>query len=89
MEQQMKLYSKKNCHLCDVAKMELEKVKTQTGRSYLEIDIYEDDELLEMYGLKIPVVQYKEEIIQYGQIDHHTIICFLNSETSFFQANGY
>ena len=88
MEQQLKLYSKKNCHLCEIAKMELEKVKNQTGCSYYEIDIYEDDELLEMYGLMIPVVQYKAEIIQYGQIDHHTIIRFLNNEISISQTNG-
>lgn len=75
----MTLYSKKNCHLCDVAKTELEKVKNKIGCSYEEIDIYESDELLELYGLMIPVVQYKGEIIQYGQITHHTIICFLNS----------
>lgn len=81
MEKQIKLYTKKNCHLCEVAKMELEVVKTQTGCSYLEIDIYENDELLEMYGLMIPVVQYKEEIIQYGQIDYRTITLFLNSKT--------
>ena len=68
--------------------MELEKVKNQTGCSYYEIDIYEDDELLEMYGLMIPVVQYKAEIIQYGQINHHTIISFLNNEISIFQTNG-
>ncbi|MBD3108549.1 glutaredoxin family protein [Bacillus sp. AGMB 02131] len=81
MKQQLTLYSKQNCHLCEVAKEELEKVKKQIGCSYEEIDIYENDELLELYGLMIPVVQYNGEIIQYGQITHHAITSFLNNGT--------
>jgi len=80
LEQHLQLYSKENCHLCDVAKEELLIVKSKMGISFQEIDIYKDNELIEMYGLMIPVVKYKHDIIQYGQIDHCTIIHFLNSE---------
>lgn len=72
----LKLYSKKNCHLCDVAKKELQAIE---GVQFQEIDIYENDELLEKYGLMIPVVVLGETIIQYGQVRKNTIINFLNN----------
>ncbi|WP_019242995.1 MULTISPECIES: glutaredoxin family protein [Bacillus] len=74
------LYSKDNCHLCDMAKRELEKIKQSEGVSFREIDIYQDDELLEEYGLMIPVVEYQGEMIQYGQIDFQSIRIFLNNK---------
>lgn len=81
MQLELKLYSKQNCHLCDDAKNELELVKEEIDVVICEVDIYQDDELLELYGLMIPVVAYKEEIIQYGKIDFLSILSFLKSKT--------
>lgn len=74
----LRLYSKKNCHLCDVAKKELQAIE---GLQFQEIDIYENDELLEKYGLMVPVVVLGEVIIQYGQVRKSKVINFLKSET--------
>ena len=74
----LKLYSKKNCHLCDVAKKELQAIE---GLQFQEIDIYDNDELLEKYGLMIPVVALDEIIIQYGQVRKNEVISFLKSKT--------
>lgn len=74
----LRLYSKKNCHLCDVAKKELQAIE---GLQFQEIDIYENDELLEKYGLMVPVVVLGEVIIQYGQVRKSEVINFLKSET--------
>lgn len=80
MTQHIRLYSKENCHLCDIAKEELEEIKKIYDLTYEEIDIYKDDELLELYSLMIPVVEYNEDIIQFGQIDSYTIVNFLKNK---------
>jgi hypothetical protein len=37
------------------------------------VDIEENDDLEEKYGLYIPVVEIDGEVIQFGQIDEHVI----------------
>ena len=63
------LYTREKCPLCDKAKEILEEFSKETGIHYREIDIYSDDQLIEQFGLMIPVLKWKEEIIQYGRIE--------------------
>ncbi|AOH57058.1 glutaredoxin [Peribacillus muralis] len=63
------LYSRQRCPLCDEAKAILEEVKRDSGISYKEIDIHSDDALLEKFAMMIPVIEWKEEIVQYGKVD--------------------
>jgi glutaredoxin len=63
------LYSRDKCPLCDKAKLVLEEVKVESGIGYKEIDIHTDDDLLERFGLMIPVVEWKDEIVQFGNVD--------------------
>jgi hypothetical protein len=44
-------------------------VKVESGIGYKEIDIHTDDDLLEKFGLMIPVVEWKDEIVQFGNVD--------------------
>jgi glutaredoxin len=46
------LYSRPGCHLCDDARVVLERI----GEPFDEIDIETDDELLKRYLERIPVV---------------------------------
>jgi glutaredoxin len=46
------LYSRPGCHLCDEARVALERV----GEPFDEVDIESDDELLKRYLERIPVV---------------------------------
>lgn len=46
------LYSKPDCHLCEVA---LE-VLAELGWSATVVDVEADDELMAIYGLRIPVL---------------------------------
>ncbi|WP_353738321.1 glutaredoxin family protein [Peribacillus asahii] len=62
------LYSRKKCSLCDQAKLVLEEIKTEMGILYEEIDIDCSDELIERYGMMIPVVQWQGEVVQYGHV---------------------
>lgn len=53
---QVIIYSRPNCHLCDVAKQSIEEANC-AGRFTLEIvNIENDPELQARYGLDIPVV---------------------------------
>ena len=49
------LYGRAGCHLCDAARVVIERVCHDLGEDYVEIDIDGDDALRERYGEEIPV----------------------------------
>jgi glutaredoxin len=49
------LYSKPGCHLCEQARQVIERVCTDLGTSYDEVDITGSTELMSAYGEQIPV----------------------------------
>ncbi|WP_339073768.1 glutaredoxin family protein [Teredinibacter turnerae] len=55
------LYSTLGCHLCEQAKAVIEHVLADKSFKLSEIDIAEKDQLLEQYGLVIPVVQFGDD----------------------------
>lgn len=65
---QIKFYTKVNCPLCDKAYQVLEELKEDLELEVEMIDIYKSDELIEKYGLMIPVVEADGEEIDYGYI---------------------
>ncbi|WP_230127297.1 glutaredoxin family protein [Bacillus sp. CECT 9360] len=67
--EELLLYTREKCSLCDKAKKILDELVDEIGISYKEIDIYSDDDLLERFGLMIPVLEWQGEIIQYGNLD--------------------
>ena len=52
MSARLVLYSRPGCHLCDDARVVLERI----GEPFEEVDIESDDELLKRYLERIPVV---------------------------------
>ena len=60
------LYARPGCHLCDVAREALERVRADTPFELREIDIEGDDELFKRYLERIPVVCLDgEELFEY------------------------
>lgn len=55
MTARVRLYSKPGCHLCDDARVIIERVCADTGTSYDEVDITSSPDLLRAYGEQIPV----------------------------------
>ena len=49
------LYSRPGCHLCDDARAVIERVCTDLGERYDEVNIDDDPALLERFGEEIPV----------------------------------
>ena len=50
------VYSRKNCHLCDVAVESLESVKDELNFEIEKIYIDGDNELVQKYGEEVPVI---------------------------------
>lgn len=53
---QLKLYTTEGCHLCEQAEQLLEQLNEQFPLRLELIDISADAELVERYGIRIPVV---------------------------------
>lgn len=51
------IYSKKDCHLCDIAKETLLKIQQEFLFSLTEIDIEKDKKAFEKYKYLIPVIE--------------------------------
>ncbi|MFH1844257.1 MAG: glutaredoxin family protein [bacterium] len=62
----LRIYSKPDCCLCDVAKERLLELQTELGFVLEEIDISTAPELLDRYGEIIPLVELAgEELCRY------------------------
>lgn len=55
MSPRVVLYSRPGCHLCDDARVVIDRVCTDLATAYTEIDITTSEALLEQYGELIPV----------------------------------
>lgn len=68
------LYGTEFCHLCDEAKA----ILRETGIKADYVDIAEDDELLEPYGIRIPVLKRMDNGAELGwPFDAVTVARFL------------
>jgi hypothetical protein len=51
------LYHTLGCHLCDLAKEQIEPLLDVCDLRLVEIDIADDETLLQRYGVRIPVIR--------------------------------
>jgi glutaredoxin len=63
------IYSKKECHLCDIAKEELEALRCDFEFSLYEVDIEKDKLAFEKYKYLIPVVEIEGKIVSTNKVD--------------------
>ena len=49
------LYTRPGCHLCDDARVVVERVCADLGESFEEVDITTDDDLADRFGEDVPV----------------------------------
>ncbi len=55
------IYSKKNCHLCGIARETLLKIRKEFPFSLIEVDIEKDKKIFEKYKYLIPVIEIDGE----------------------------
>ncbi len=65
------IYSKKDCHLCDIAKETLLKVRQEFPFSLTEVDIETDKTVFEKYKYLIPVIEIDGEKAFYYKVDEN------------------
>ncbi|MDQ0225330.1 glutaredoxin [Bacillus sp. 7586-K] len=66
-------YSKENCSLCEKGLALVKELQKEIPFDYEVVDIYKDDELLELYQIMIPVVKIDNEIASYGILEKDLI----------------
>lgn len=74
------LYSKKDCHLCEVAKEMLLKLQQEFPFSLEEVDIEKDRAIFEKYKYLIPVIEIDGEIVSNYRADENKLILKLKSQ---------
>jgi glutaredoxin len=57
---QITLYTTAGCHLCDLANAILLALPAQHHLEILYTEIGDDDNLVERYGIRIPVIQFPD-----------------------------
>ena len=70
----VKFYSRPNCELCTKGMQQLKLVQEDVPFQIDVINIEQDDALHEKYMVMIPVVEYKNTIVQYGLLDYPTLL---------------
>lgn len=63
------LIGKPGCHLCDDARVVVERVAADTGAGWQELSILDDDGLREQYAELIPVVLVDGEQHDFYRVD--------------------
>lgn len=71
-------YTKKNCPLCEEALELLNELAREMEIEVKAFDIYEDDQLLEEYQLKIPIIAVDGHELGYGKFSKSTLRQKLN-----------
>jgi glutaredoxin len=75
------IYSKKGCHLCDIAKEELYALRCDFEFSLNEVDIEKDKLAFEKYKYLIPVVELDGLIISNYKVDTKKMKAILSKKS--------
>lgn len=66
-------YSKENCSLCEKGLQIIDQLKETYSFDCKIVDIYKDDELLEKYMIRIPVVLVEDKVADEGILTYDKI----------------
>ncbi|HLR10236.1 MAG TPA: glutaredoxin family protein [Sporosarcina sp.] len=70
-------YRQDGCALCDEAEMMLKLVQEEYAFTWSTIDIRADDAIHEKYMLMVPVIEYEEKVVVYGNIGYVDVVLFM------------
>ena len=74
------IYSKKECHLCEIAKEDLEVIRREFDFTLEEVDIEKDTFAYEKFKHLIPVVEVNGKIISSGRVNGKKLIDLLKHQ---------
>ena len=73
------LYTRSGCHLCEDAKLVLEKYRAQFGLTIVEVDIDQDAAIEAAYDCWVPVVEIDGKVRFRGQVNEALLLRLLRS----------
>jgi hypothetical protein len=79
------LIGKPGCHLCDDARVVIERVAADTGAGWQELSILDDEGLREQYAELIPVVLVDGEQHDFYRVDESRLRAALQGRRSWFR----
>jgi hypothetical protein len=79
------LIGKPGCHLCDDARVVVERVAEDTGAGWLELSILDDHELARRYAEQIPVVLVDGEQHDFWRVDEQRLRAALADRKRWFR----
>jgi hypothetical protein len=79
------LIGKPGCHLCDDARVVVERVAEDTGVGLLELSILDDQSLAEQYSEQIPVVLVDGEQHDFWRVDEERLRAALAGRRRWFR----
>ena len=79
------LIGKPGCHLCDDARVVVERVAADTGAGWQELSILDDDRLPEQYAELIPVVLFDGEQHDFYRVDESRLRAALQGRRTWFR----
>jgi hypothetical protein len=78
------LIGKPGCHLCDDARLVVERVALETGTDWQELSILDDAALAQLYAEQIPVVLVDGEQHDFWRVDEHRLRAALAGRRGWF-----
>jgi glutaredoxin len=78
MNREVVLYSRSECHLCDIAEKVLEEVLGERGWRYRKIDVDSRADLRSRFGEDVPVVVIEGEIAFQHRLNAQALETYLN-----------
>jgi glutaredoxin len=73
-EPRLGLVTRVGCHLCDEAKVAMDRIAAATGERWVEIDVDADAELEREYGDRVPVVLLDGEEHGYWRVEEERLL---------------
>ncbi len=84
-EPRITLIGKPGCHLCDDARLVVERVADETGAGWRELSVLEDLSLMELYAEQIPVVLVDGEQHDFWRVDEQRLRAALAGRRRWFR----
>jgi hypothetical protein len=83
-EPRITLIGKPGCHLCDDARLVVERVADETGAGWRELSVLENSSLMELYAEQIPVVLVDGEQHDFWRVDEQRLRAALAGRRRWF-----
>ncbi len=75
------LFSKRGCHLCEIAKEKLLEIRKEISFDLSEVDIEKNEEIFEKYKYLIPVIEMDGKIVSNYRVNEDELKTFLISQS--------